>query len=83
VKLTKQFIVASLACWAAAAVVSTIDYWVVSRPTPRHEFDSLGSSIAILLAFVGSLTLLVSIAQCVAAFVSRRLFRPPTRRDAQ
>jgi len=82
-KLAKQFFVASLACWAAAAVVSMIDYRVVSRPTPRHEFDSIGSLVVISLAFVGSLTLLVSIAQCMAAFVSRWLSCPPSRKDAQ
>jgi len=82
VRLAKQFFVASLACWGVAAVVSMIDYWVVSRPTPRHEFDSLGSSVAMLFGFIGCLTLLVSIAQCVAALVSWLQSRPPRRRNA-
>lgn len=81
-KFAKQFLVASLACWAVAAVVSMIDYWAVSRPMPRHEFDSLGSSVAILFGFIGCFTLLVSFAQYVAAFVSWLLSRPSRRKNA-
>jgi hypothetical protein len=82
VRLAKQFFVATLACWGAAAVVSMIDHWAVSRPTPRHEFDSPGSYVAILFGFIGGLTLLVSFAQCVAAFVSWLQARPPRRKNA-
>lgn len=81
-KLAKKFFVASLACWGAAFVVSIIDYWVVSRPTPRHEFDSLGSSLAILCGFIGCLTFLVGAAQCVAGFVSWLLSRSAGRKNS-
>ena len=81
-KPAKQFFVASVVCWGAAVVVSMIDYWVVSRPTPRHEFDSLGSSLAILFGFIGCLTFLVGFAQCVAAFVSWLLSRSARRKNS-
>jgi hypothetical protein len=81
-RLAKQFLLASLACWIAAFVVSMVDHWVVSRPAPRHEFDSLGSALAGFFGFIGSLTLLVSFAHYLSAFVSWLLSRPPRSKDA-
>lgn len=75
-RLAKQFLFASLFFWVAGAVASMLDSWLATAPTSRHEFETWGSKLAILLCFIGSLTFLVCFTQFVAAPIGRFLFRP-------
>jgi len=81
VRLAKQFLLASLLFWAAGAAVSMLDWWLANAPMPRHEFDTWGSKLAILLCFIGSLTFLVCLAQFVAAVIGRFVSRSAERKD--
>ncbi len=75
-RLAKQFLFASLLFWAAGAAVSMLDSWLATAPTPRHEFDTWGSKLTLLLCFIGSLTFLICLAQFVAALIGRWVSQP-------